>query len=187
PKCGAALLRYAGAGTQRAERELAAAFPRARVLRLDLDVAREQAGPGAVLGRFARGEGDILLGTQMIAKGLDFPRVTLVGVLDADVALHLPGFRAAERTLQLLGQGAGRRCRGGGRGAGRRGGGGPGGGGGGQTGTREHRAIAAGAAAGAVGGGRAFLTGELEERRDAGSPPFARLVTLLVDGPDEAE
>jgi len=175
PKCGAALLRYAGAGTQRAERELATVFPSARVLRLDLDVAREKAGPGAVLARFARGEGDILLGTQMIAKGLDFPRVTLVGVLDADVALHLPDFRAAERTFQLLVQVAGRSGRGKTRGEVLV-----------QTCTPEHPAIAAVAAADAAQGEAAFRKRELAERRDAGYPPFARLVTLLVDGPDEA-
>jgi primosomal protein N' (replication factor Y) len=175
-KCGAALLRYAGAGTQRAERELATVFPNARVLRLDLDVARAGAGPGGVLAKFARGEGDILLGTQMIAKGLDFPRVTLVGVLDADVALHLPDFRAAERTFQLLVQVAGRSGRGKALGEVLV-----------QTCTPEHPAIAAVAAADAAAAERAFRTRELDERRDAGYPPFTRLVTLLVDGPDEAQ
>jgi len=174
PKCGAALLRYAGAGTQRAERELTGAFPGARVLRLDLDVARAKAGPGEVLAKFARGDGDILLGTQMIAKGLDFPRVTLVGVLDADVALHLPDFRAAERTFQLLVQVSGRSGRGKQRGEVLV-----------QTCTPEHPAIAAVAAADAVEGERAFKKRELDERRDAGYPPFTRLVTLLIDGPDE--
>ncbi|MCE9628372.1 MAG: primosomal protein N' [Candidatus Eisenbacteria bacterium] len=112
PQCKLALLRYAGAGTQRAERELASVFPSARVLRLDMDVSRAKEGPGETLRAFARGDADILLGTQMIAKGLDFPRVTLVGVLDADVALHLPDFRAGERTYQLLVQVAGRAGRG---------------------------------------------------------------------------
>ena len=176
PKCGASLLRYAGAGTQRAERELATVFPNARVLRLDTDVAREKAGPGAVLAKFARGEGDILLGTQMIAKGLDFPRVTLVGVLDADVALHLPDFRAAERTFQLLVQVAGRSGRGKVRGEVLV-----------LTCTPEHPAITAVASANAAEGERAFRKRELDERRDAGYPPFTRLVTLLIDGPDESE
>jgi len=176
PKCAAALLRYAGAGTQRAERELRAAFPDARVLRLDLDVARAKAGPGAVLSQFGRGEGDILLGTQMIAKGLDFPRVTLVGVLDADVALHLPDFRAAERTFQLLTQVAGRSGRGTTKGEVLV-----------QTCTPEHPAIAAVAAADAAHGERAFRERELAERREAGYPPFARLVTLLIDGPDAVQ
>ena len=175
PKCGAALLRYAGAGTQRAERELATVFPNARVLRLDLDVAREKAGPGEVLAKFGRGEGDILLGTQMIAKGLDFPRVTLVGVIDADVALHLPDFRAAERTFQLLVQVAGRSGRGRQRGEVLV-----------QTCTPEHPAISAVAATDLQAGEQAFRKRELDERREAGYPPFTRLVTLLVDGPDEA-
>ena len=176
PKCQQPLLRFSGPGTQRAERELAAAFPGARLLRLDLDVAREKSGPGAVLAKFARGEGDILLGTQMIAKGLDFPRVTLVGVLDADVALHLPDFRAGERTYQLLVQVAGRAGRGSTAGEVLV-----------QTATPEHPAIAAVAAQNPADGERAFRKRELDERREALYPPFARLVTLLVDGPDAGE
>ena len=175
PKCHQSLLRYAGAGTQRAERELAAAFPGARVLRLDLDVARAKDGPGGTLTAFARGEGDILLGTQMIAKGLDFPRVTLVGVLDADVALHLPDFRAAERTFQLLVQVSGRAGRGQRPGEVLV-----------QTCTPEHAAITAVAAPKLEDGVREFRKRELSERRDALYPPFARLVTLRLDGPDEA-
>jgi primosomal protein N' (replication factor Y) len=174
PKCHAGLLRYAGAGTQRAERELAGAFPAARVLRLDLDVARAQVGSGDVLARFARGEADMLLGTQMIAKGLDFPRVTLVGVLDADVALHLPDFRAAERTFQLLTQVSGRSGRGAVHGEVLI-----------QTCTPEHPAIAAVAAADPAEAERLFRKRELDERRDALYPPFTRLVTLRADGPDE--
>src|SRR5437868_3117489 len=106
------MMRHSGAGTQRVERELAQAFPAAKVLRLDTDVARDRSAPAEVIRRFARGDAPILLGTQMVAKGLDFPRVTLVGVLDADVALHLPDFRAAERTFQLVTQVAGRAGRG---------------------------------------------------------------------------
>ena len=176
PQCQAPLLRLGGAGTQRAERELAAAFPGARVLRLDTDVAREKDGVGETIRRFARGDADILLGTQMIAKGLDFPRVTLVGVLDADVALHLPDFRAAERTYQLLVQVAGRSGRGRTPGEVII-----------QTCTPEHPAIAAVATAPLVEGEQQFRKRELSERREAGYPPFTRLVTLLVDGPDEGE
>ncbi|HEY3216042.1 MAG TPA: primosomal protein N' [Candidatus Eisenbacteria bacterium] len=171
PQCGGALLRYSGGGTQRAERELVAAFPTARVLRLDTDVAR--AGAAAdVLGAFAAGRADVLLGTQMVAKGLDFPRVTLVGVLDADVALHLPDFRAAERTFQLLIQVAGRAGRG------RRAGevlv---------QTCTPDHPAIAAACAYDE----HEFVERELAERKEAGYPPFTRLVTLLASGTEVAE
>ncbi len=175
PNCRSPLLRFGGAGTQRAERELAQVFPATRVLRLDLDVARAKAGPGETLARFARGEADVLLGTQMIAKGLDFPRVTLVGVLDADVALHLPDFRAAERTFQLLVQVAGRSGRGRAPGEVMI-----------QTCTPEHPAIMAVATSPLLEGERAFRKRELAERRDASYPPFTRLVTLLVDGPDEA-
>jgi primosomal protein N' (replication factor Y) len=175
PACQRPLLRHGAAGTQRAERELAAAFPAARVLRLDLDVARARAGPGETLAAFARGDADILLGTQMIAKGLDFPRVTLVGVLDADVALHLPDFRAAERTFQLLVQVAGRAGRGREPGEVLV-----------QTCTPEHPAIAAVAAARLEDGEREFRRRELAERRDALYPPFARLVTLRLDGADPA-
>ncbi len=172
PRCRVPLLRFSGAGTQRAEREIARAFPDARVLRLDTDVARDRAAPADVLQRFAKGEADLLLGTQMIAKGLDFPRVTLVGVLDADVALHLPDFRASERTWQLLVQVSGRAGRGRTPGEVLV-----------QTCTPDHPAIAAVAS----GDTRAFLDRELAERRDAGYPPFVRLVTLLVSGADEGE
>jgi primosomal protein N' (replication factor Y) len=170
PECGAALLRFGGAGTQRIERELARAFPAARVLRLDTDVARERERPAEVLRAFAAREADVLIGTQMIAKGLDFPNVTLVGVLDADVALHLPDFRAAERTWQLLVQVSGRSGRG------RR----PGevlv-----QTCTPDHPAIAAAV----LGDEKRFLDQELAQRREAGYPPFARLVSLLFSGKEE--
>ena len=176
PSCRTPMLRFSGAGTQRAEREIAKAFPAARLLRLDTDVARArggapgEAGSGAVLGAFARGEADILLGTQMIAKGLDFPRVTLVGVLDADVALHLPDFRAAERTFQLLVQVSGRSGRGKVKGEVFV-----------QTCTPEHPAVAAAA----LQDEQRFLDRELEQRREAGYPPFARLAAILFSGRDE--
>jgi primosomal protein N' (replication factor Y) len=165
-RCGGRLFRFAGAGTQRAEREVRAAFPGARLLRLDTDVARGGGRAEAVLAAFARGQADILLGTQMIAKGLDFPRVTLVGVLDADVALHLPDFRAAERTLQLLTQVGGRAGRGAAPGEVLV-----------QTYSPDHPAIAAVAT-----GTARWVAAELEERRAAGYPPFTRLATLLFTG-----
>jgi primosomal protein N' (replication factor Y) len=170
PQCGAELLRLSGAGTQRAEREFAAAFPDARLVRLDTDVARERARPAEVLRGFARGEADVLLGTQMIAKGFDFPRVTLVGVLDADVALHLPDFRAAERTFQLLVQVAGRAGRGPVPGEVFV-----------QTCSPDHPAILA---ACAYDEDR-FAERELAERKEAGYPPFVRLAALLLTGADE--
>jgi primosomal protein N' (replication factor Y) len=171
PRCGAALLRFAGAGTQRVEREIATALPEARVLRLDTDIARRGGSRAATLAAFARGDADVLVGTQMIAKGLDFPRVTLVGVLDADASLHLPDFRAAERTYQLLVQVSGRSGRGPRAGAVLI-----------QTCTPEHPAIAAAARHDE----RAFLDHELKERREAGYPPFSRLVALRFSAKDES-
>ena len=97
-----------GAGTQRIEEDLAEVFPTARVLRMDLDTTRRKNAHHALLEKFGRGEADILLGTQMVAKGLDFGNVTLVGVVNADAGLLLPDFRAEERIFQLLTQVAGR-------------------------------------------------------------------------------
>jgi primosomal protein N' (replication factor Y) len=112
PACGAPYLEQVGLGTQRIEAEAARLFPGARVARLDRDVLTRRGAVVDVLGRFARREIDLLIGTQMIAKGHDFPRVTLVGVISADVGLGLPDFRAAERTFQLLTQVVGRAGRG---------------------------------------------------------------------------
>ncbi|VPP00089.1 primosomal protein N' [Streptococcus pneumoniae] len=108
PDCKSHSIRYYGTGTQKAYDELAEVFPQARILRMDVDTTRKKGSHQALLDQFGRGEADILLGTQMIAKGLDFPNVTLVGVLNADTALNLPDFRSSERTFQLLTQVAGR-------------------------------------------------------------------------------
>ncbi len=108
PECGAADLDLLGVGTQRVEEELAAVFPAARLLRMDLDTTGRKDAHHKLLAQFGRGEADILIGTQMVAKGLDFPRVTLVGVINADTGMLLPDFRAEERTFQLLTQVAGR-------------------------------------------------------------------------------
>ena len=108
PKCGATSFNCRGIGTQRAEAALLKCFPKARVLRMDADSTSRRHSHDDILSAFRRGEADILVGTQMIAKGLDFPNVTLVGVLNADASLNLPDFRAAERTYQLLSQVAGR-------------------------------------------------------------------------------
>ena len=108
PNCKSRSIRYYGTGTQKAYDELAELFPHARILRMDVDTTRKKGSHQALLDQFGRGEADILLGTQMIAKGLDFPNVTLVGVLNAYTALNLPDFRSSERTFQLLTQVAGR-------------------------------------------------------------------------------
>jgi primosomal protein N' (replication factor Y) len=170
PDCGSPFFRHKGSGTQRAERELKAHLPGVRVLRLDSDAARPRGAQASILAAFGRGEADVLLGTQMIAKGLDFHGVTLVGVLSADGSLHLPDFRAAERTFQTLVQVAGRAGRG------KR----PGhviv-----QTRAPDHPSLTAAAAHDFA----AFAARELSFRRDLGYPPFGRLVSLNLSGPDE--
>ncbi|HEU5357927.1 MAG TPA: primosomal protein N', partial [Gemmatimonadales bacterium] len=111
-ECGSPLQRMKGIGTQQLESYLGQRYPGARLARMDLDTTSTKWGHHRILGAVERGEVDILFGTQMIAKGLDFPNVTLVGVVDADTGLHLPDFRASERTFQLLAQVAGRAGRG---------------------------------------------------------------------------
>ncbi len=112
PKCSGTSIRYFGAGTERIEEEVARLFPEARVRRMDLDTTRKKGSHREILNSFRSGEFDVLVGTQMIAKGLDIPNITLVGVVAADTALNLPDFRAAERTFQLISQVAGRSGRG---------------------------------------------------------------------------
>lgn len=112
PRCSSRYIRYFGTGTQKVEDELSNLFPKARVLRMDADTTTRKDSHTRMLKSFADGEIDILLGTQMIAKGLDFPRVTLVGVVTADTLLNFPDFRAGEKTFQLLTQVAGRAGRG---------------------------------------------------------------------------
>jgi primosomal protein N' (replication factor Y) len=111
-KCKNPAIRFAGTGTQRVEETLAKLFPHARVKRMDADTMKRKDDYRKVLGDFRAGKTDILVGTQMIAKGLHFPNVTLVGIIYADLALHQPDFRAGERTFQLLTQVAGRAGRG---------------------------------------------------------------------------
>ncbi len=112
PECGNRQLKFLGAGTQKLEQEVKLAFPQARLLRWDSDAAGEKSANDAILQKFKSRQADILIGTQIIAKGLDIPAVTLVGVINADSALYLPDFRAVERTFQLLTQVAGRAGRG---------------------------------------------------------------------------
>lgn len=112
PDCQGEKIRYYGTGTQKVEEELQARFPSARILRMDVDTTRKKGAHEKILKAFEEQEADILLGTQMIAKGLDYPNITLVGVLNADTALNLPDFRSSERTFQLLTQVSGRAGRG---------------------------------------------------------------------------
>ncbi len=168
--CGGTQIRYSGTGTEKLEKQLAACFPGVSCLRMDGDTMRRTGAHEKALERFRRGEVRILLGTQMIAKGLDFPGVTLVGVVNADIGLHFPDFRAAERTFQLVTQVAGRTGRGeaGGRVVV-------------QTFSPDHPAIDA-----AVRHRYEwFVNHEWESRRRFGYPPASRLVRLVVRGADE--
>ena len=108
PECGSNKIRYSGLGTQRAEQELSELFPNARILRMDTDATMSRISYEEKFGKFAKGEYDIMVGTQMVAKGLDFPNVTLVGVLRADMSLYAGDFRRFETTFALLTQVVGR-------------------------------------------------------------------------------
>ena len=112
PKCGNPAIRYSGLGTEKVEDTLTRLFPHARIKRMDSDALKKKDDYRRILGDFRLGKIDILVGTQMIAKGLHFPNVTLVGIIHADLSLHMPDFRAGERTFQLLTQVAGRAGRG---------------------------------------------------------------------------
>ena len=169
PACRSPRIRYLGGGTQRVEEEVKSAFPHLRIGRLDRDVAEHKGAVQRVLDAFAEGRLDVLVGTSLVAKGLDVREVTLVGVVSADVALNLPDERAAERTYQLLTQAAGRAGRGDLPGLAII-----------QTYQPDHPAIRAVASADAA----AFYDAELEVRRRFGSPPFGRLVKLTVGLPD---
>ncbi|HVP29058.1 MAG TPA: primosomal protein N' [Myxococcota bacterium] len=170
-QCGAPESALLGIGTERVEEEVVARFPQARVGRLDRDTERRRGGSERVLRDLREGRLDVLVGTQMVAKGHDFPGVTLVGVVAADVGLHLPDFRAAERTFQLLTQVAGRAGRGNvpGRVVV-------------QTFVPDHYAIRPVASHDY----EAFYAEEIAHRRSLGYPPCGRLAVALVSAPDAA-
>ena len=171
PECEGYNLLLMGAGVQRVQEELASIVGGARVLRLDRDAAQKRGETEKILTEFSRHRADVLIGTQMVAKGHDFPDVTLVGVINADVALNLPDFRAGERTFTLLAQAAGRAGRGdqpskvii-------------------QTYNPTHYAITAAAMHDFDG----FAERELATRRELSYPPFCRLALIRITGPDEA-
>lgn len=168
-KCHSPDVTLIGVGTEKLEQSIISAFPRARVGRLDRDVA-SGSGAEVVLDKLRRGDIDVLVGTQMVTKGHDFPRVTLVGVIEADAALSLPDFRACERTFQLLAQVAGR--------AGRKdlkgrvli-----------QTFQPEHPVLLRARTHDYEG----FFDDEVSARRELGYPPFGRIAALKMDSPDE--
>jgi primosomal protein N' (replication factor Y) len=172
PDCGDPDFKYAGMGTERIEEVLEKLCPNARVARMDSDTMRRKDSYRKVLDEFKVGKIDILLGTQMIAKGLDFPNVTLVGVLYADMSLHMPDFRAGERTFQLLTQVAGRAGRGEKTGEVIV-----------QTYTPHHAAIQAARDLDYEG----YCTQDLAFRRELSYPPFTHLVLLTFKGEHEGE
>lgn len=170
PQCGAAGIRYFGYGTEKIEAEIAKLLPAARVARLDGEVAMKRGAHAEVLDHFKNGAIDILVGTQMIAKGLDFPRVSLVGIISADSMLNLPDFRSAERTFDLIMQVAGRAGRGEHPGTVIL-----------QTETTGHYAIECAMRHDYAG----FSEIELEFRKKNRYPPFWRLVRIVFEGADE--
>jgi primosomal protein N' (replication factor Y) len=172
PHCHGMNLSQRGAGTQRVEDELKKLFPSAKVLRMDMDTTTRRGAHARLLRKFGEGDADILLGTQMVAKGLDFARVTLVGVISADTQLMLPDFRSSERTFQLLTQVAGR--------AGRStlagevvi-----------QTHQPKHRVLHH-----VIDHDfKRFYQEEMEERKELNYPPFARLALVEFKGKDEGK
>jgi primosomal protein N' (replication factor Y) len=170
PQCATGQVRYQGMGTEKLQAEIEMKFPGKVVGRMDSDTMRRPGSHRKALDAFRRGETHILLGTQMIAKGLDFPNVTLVGVVNADVGLHHADFRAAERTFQLLAQVAGRTGRGSQAGNVYI-----------QTFQPEHPSITLAAHHDYL----AFADGEMKHRRAHNYPPYHRLARLVVRGKDE--
>ena len=171
PNCGSSYIKYFGAGTQKVAEEARQRFPDARILRMDMDTTRGKDAHEKIFRKFASGEANLLIGTQMIAKGLDFPNVTLVGVIAADMTLNLPDYRSTERTFQLLTQMAGR--------AGRAD----------KPGTvivqtydPEHYGVKLAAAQDF----RAFYQRESAYRRSALYPPFTQIARLVYSGKDQA-
>ena len=172
PGCNSTAIRQRGFGTERVEEEIQSAFGQARVSRLDRDTTARKGAHLRIVSEFREFSTDLLVGTQMVAKGFDFPGVTLVGVVSADTALNLPDFRAAERTFQLLTQAAGR--------SGRRdrpgqviv-----------QTHCPDHYAIQAASRHDYL----SFYEQELEMRREPAYPPFARLANVIASAPEEEQ
>ena len=169
PACQSEKLKGFGIGTERVEEETKKTFEGARVLRMDRDTTARKGAHGAILGAFRQGEADILVGTQMIAKGLDFPNVTLVGIISADTSLNMPDFRASERTYQLVSQVAGRSGRGTQPGEVVI-----------QTFDPDHEAIVSAV----LHNYPAFYLGEVATRR-IGYPPFTSLVNIVSRDKDE--
>ncbi len=169
-ECGSPFIRYGGFGTERVVIELKKLFPQARILRMDRDTTQTKEGHFKILSEFSERKADILVGTQMIAKGHDFPFVTLVGILDADASLHFSDFRSGERTFQLLTQVAGRSGRAE------------------QAGTvvlqtysPDHPVLIQAINYDYEG----FFEHEISVRKATGFPPYADIIRVLVSGADD--
>lgn len=172
PVCGSTFLRYGGVGTQRAVNELQKLFPAARILRMDRDTTQNKEGHLKILRDFAGKKADILVGTQMIAKGHDFPSVTLVGILDADMSLHFSDYRSGERTFQLITQVAGRSGRAGETGKVVL-----------QTYQPENNVLRYAVNYDYKG----FYESEIALRRATGFPPFTEIIRVLVSAEDDGK
>jgi len=171
PECGSKHIGGFKAGTQQIEDLVKREFPSARVLRMDMDTTKEKDGHEKILEQFANEEADILVGTQMIVKGHDFPNVTLVGILAADISLYADDYRAGERTFQLLTQAAGRAGRGSAPGEVVI-----------QTYSPEHYSIETAAAQDY----EAFYAEEMQYRSLMGYPPAAHMAAILISGKEES-
>jgi primosomal protein N' (replication factor Y) len=164
PQCESKHIRQYGLGSEKVEADLQELFPKAQILRWDWETTRQKNAHEVILGHFVSGRADVLVGTQMLAKGLDIPKVTLVGIVSADTILHLPDFRACERTFQLLCQVAGRAGRGPNPGRVVI-----------QTYTPAHYAVKTAARHDY----QAFYEQEIENRRQYANPPFSNIINLI--------
>jgi primosomal protein N' (replication factor Y) len=171
-KCGGHQIRFSGFGTERVEREVQGLFPWARPDRMDRDTTSRRGAHVRIVGEFREAETDVLVGTQMVAKGFDFPGVTLVGVISADTSLNLPDFRAAERTFQLLTQVAGRAGRGEKEG---------------EVVVQTYRPDDPSIQAAAGHDYEGFYRRELAARKELGYPPFSQVINLVVSAEQDAE
>jgi len=171
PECGLEKIRFSGTGTERVEDTIARIFPEAASARMDSDTMKTRNAHEETLDAFADGRAQILIGTQMIAKGLDFPNVTTVGVVNADVSLHLPDFRSRERTFQLLAQVGGRTGRG------------PAGG---RVILQTFMPSDPSVQAASSHNYEKFAEGELPSRKRLGYPPFGRMARIICRGADRA-
>jgi primosomal protein N' (replication factor Y) len=170
PKCHGQQIKYKGTGIQKAEEFIKEEFPHARVLRMDQDTTRRKGSHIEILNEFASGNADILIGTQMVSKGLNFPGVAVVGVITADTGLHLPDFRASERTFQLLTQVAGRAGRADNMG---------------EVIVQTYFPDEIAIRYAKMHDYESFYTSEIASRQELKYPPFSKLSRILVEGTDE--